>query len=178
MRAAGEDGQVRTGPLAVAGWVVAATLTLGVSWSAVQVVRSAATPADLAVTSTDSLPVPTESSSAPPSATATAGPAPTPTVTPAGRSMARSGVGGTVVVRCTGGAAQLVRAIPKQGFTVDTDDSSVEVRFTSGDHRTEIKASCAGGEPRFTVEEDGDRGGDNSGPGGGGNSGPGGGGDG
>ena len=164
---------MRTGSLAVAGWVVAAILTLGASWSAVQVVRSAVAPADLAVSPTDSLPVPTESSTAPPSATATAGPAPTPTVTPAGRSISRGGVGGTVVVRCTGGAAQLVRAIPRQGFMVDTDNSSVEVKFTSGDHRTEIKASCAGGEPRFTVAED-DRGDDNSGPGGGGNSGPGG----
>ena len=47
------------------------------------------------------------------------------------------------------------------------DDSPGEVKFTSGDHRTEIKASCAGGELRFTVAEDDHHGGGNSGPGGG-----------
>ena len=78
-------------------------------------------------------------------------------------------------MRCTGGVPVVVRAIPKQGFSVKADDSPGEVKFTSGGHRTEIKASCVGGEPRFTREED-DRSGDNSGPGGDDNSGPGGGG--
>ena len=78
-------------------------------------------------------------------------------------------------MRCVGGVPVVVSAIPKQGFSVEPDDSSGEVKFTSDGHRTEIKASCVGGEPRFTREED-DRGGDNSGPGGDDNSGPGGGG--
>lgn len=72
----------------------------------------------------------------------------------------------------------LLNATPRPGFEADVDDAPAEVKFTSGDHRTEIMISCADGVPRFVVEEDDDRG-DNSGPGGGGdddgsNSGPGG----
>jgi hypothetical protein len=166
---------VRTGPLAVAGWIVAATLTLGASWSAVQVVRSAVAPDDLAVSGTDTLPVPTETTSAAASPT-TPSPTATPTATPAGRTASKSGTGGTVVVSCVDGVPQLVRRIPRQGFAVEVDDSPGEVKFSSDGHRTEIKATCVGGQPRFTVEED-DRDDDdgNRGPGGGGNSGPGGG---
>jgi hypothetical protein len=160
---------MRTGPLAVAAWVVAATLTLGASWSAVQVVRSAVAPEDLAVSSADTLPVPAETSSSAASPTT-----PSRSAIPAGRTGSKSGTGGTVVARCVDGIPQLVRRIPRQGFAVDVDDSPGEVRFSSDSHRTEIKATCAGGQPQFTVEED-DRGGGNQGPGGGGNSGPGGG---
>jgi hypothetical protein len=172
---------MRTAPLAVAGWAVAATLTLGASWSAVQVVRSAVAPDDLATSSTDSLPPPAEGPSGTTSGTASpTGPGPRPSAsatTPAGRLASASGVGGTVVVRCVDGTPQFVSRIPRQGFSVDVDDSPGEVKFSSADHRTEITASCPGGQPRISVEEDDRRGGgdgDNSGPGGG-NSGPGGG---
>jgi uncharacterized membrane protein YgcG len=164
---------VRTGPLAVAGWIVAATLTLGASWSAVQVVRGAVAPEDLAVSPSDTLPVPAETTSVAAS--------PSPTATPAGRSASKTGTGGTVVVRCVDGVPQLVRRIPRQGFAVEVDDSPGEVKFSSDGHRTEIKATCVGGFPQFTVEEDDrdDDNGGNRGPGGGGdgggNSGPGGG---
>jgi hypothetical protein len=157
---------MRTGPLAAAAWVVAATLTLGVSWSAVQVVRGAVAPQDLEVSSGDGLPVPTE-----PDRSATpSGPRPT-TTTPAAPvtdTASASGIGGTVVVRCVGGVPRLVSRIPKQGFTVKVDDSPGEVKFSSDRHRTQIKAACAAGKPQLTVEED-DHGGSggNSGRGGG-----------
>src|SRR5215213_299628 len=161
---------MRTGSLAVAGWVVAAVLTLGVSWSAVQVVRSAVAPADLAVSSGDSLPVPAESGRGSPAPSRTVTPTAPATSTapasPAARTAATSGIGGSVVVRCAGGVPQLVSRIPKQGFTVEVDDSPGEVKFSSDRHRTEIKATCTATGPRLTVEEN-DRGGDNSGRGGG-----------
>jgi hypothetical protein len=167
---------MRTGPLAAAGWVVAATLTLGVSWSAMQAVRTAVAPEGLEVSATESLPPPPETGSASPSRS-TSPPTPRPTAaSPATATVTEVGVGGTVRVRCTGGVPELVSVYPKQGFAVDLDDSPGEVKFTSGGHRTEIKASCVRGEPVVSREED-DRGGGNSGPGGGGdNSGPGGGG--
>jgi hypothetical protein len=158
---------MRTGPLAVAAWVVAATLTLGVSWSAVQVVRSAVAPADLTVSSGDSLPVPTEPSGSTPGMTTPDPTTPAPTGTPAARSASQSGTGGTVVIRCVGGVAELVRAIPRQGFAVEPDDSAAEVKFSSDSHRTEIKATCAGGQPQFSLKEDDRGGGGNSGRGGG-----------
>jgi len=167
---------MRTAPLAVAGWAVAATLTLGVSWSAVQVVRSAVAPDDLAASSTDSLPAPAESQ---PGTASPTSPGPRPSgsaTTAAGRLASASGVGGTVVVRCVDGIPQFVSRIPRQGFSVDVDDSPGEVRFSSADYRTEMTASCPGGQPRISVKNDRRGGGDddNSGPGGG-NSGPGGG---
>jgi hypothetical protein len=116
---------------------------------------------------------PTTAPSTPPSATSAAPPAST------GRTARKTSEGGTVTARCTtGGTLTLVNATPRQGFAADLDDAPAEVKFTSDDHRTEIGISCAGGVPRFAVEEDDDRG-DNSGPGGGGsddgsNSGPGG----
>ena len=160
---------MRTGPLAVAGWIVAATLTLGASWSAVQVVRSAVAPEDLAASGADTLPPPAESTSSSPGGSGSpTSPAPRPSATaPAGRPASAGGVGGTVVVRCMDGVPQLVSRIPRQGFSVDVDDSPGEVKFTSADHRTEIKVSCVAGQPRFTVKEDDRGGGDNSGPGGG-----------
>jgi hypothetical protein len=156
---------MRTGPLAVAGWVVAAALTLGVSWSAVQVVRSAVAPTDLAVSSGDSLPLPSESGSGSPAPSRTG--TPSAPATPAARTAAASGTGGSVVVRCVGGVPQLVSRIPKQGFTVEVDHSPGEVKFSSDRHRTEIKATCTTTGPRLTVEEDDRGGGGNSGRGGG-----------
>ena len=182
---------MRIGPLAAAGWLVAAILTVAVSWSAVQVVRTAVAPQELSGALPTALPAVDEpaatspSGSARPSATATPGRSPgttAPAGSAAGRAVSASGVGGTVVARCVGGVPQLAR-IPRQGFAVDADDTPGEVTFESDDHRTEIKASCAGSVPRVVVEEKGGRGG-NSGPGGdsgsggnsgrGGNSGPGG----
>ena len=166
---------MRFGLLALGGWLVSAVLMVAVSWSAISVVRGAVVPETVV---TSGLPVPDETSgppasSAAPSAAPSARPSPTAAAT--GRSVSASGVGGTVVVRCVDGVPRFVSQIPRQGFWVDSEDSPGEVRFSSDDHRTDVKASCAGTEPRVEVEEE-DRD-DNSGPGGGDddNSGPGGG---
>ena len=175
---------MRFGLLATAGWLVAAVLTVVVSWSAVGVVRNAVSPAPAVA---QNLPTPDETSAAPsPSATESRTPTPAPT-TPGARTASLSGRGGSVAFRCSGGAPELVNATAYQGYTARRDDDGTEVEFESSAGRTEFKASCTGGVPRITVEEKGARGGgggdddDNSGRGvgnsgsGGGNSGSGGG---
>lgn len=159
---------MRFGLLAVAGWIVAAVLTVAVSWSAVGVVRAAISPVPAVAAD---LPTPDETGS--PSATATR-PTPTATATPAVRTASLSGRGGSVTVRCSGGTPQFVNVTPNQGYTPRRDDSSAEVEFSSSAGRTEFTATCAGTVPRISFEEKGPRGGDDSG---GGNSGRGGGND-
>lgn len=161
---------MRFGLLALGGWLVSAVLMVAVSWSAISVVRGAVVPETVVASG---LPVPDETSG-PPTSSAAPSARPSPTSGPTGRSVSAGGTGGTVVVRCVGGVPRFVSRIPRQGFRVDSEDSPGEVRFSSDDHRTDVKVSCAGTEPRVEVEEE-DRGG-NSGPGGGDdNSGPGGG---
>lgn len=163
---------MRTGPLAAAAWVVAATLTLGVSWSAVQVVRSAVAPEDLAT----ALPPPDETGSVTSRPSASAPPRsaePTGTRTPrpsgdAGQQITFTGTGGTVVVQCVDGRPQMISVIPRIGFRVERDDDGVEAKFRSARHRTELKFSCAGLVPQVSKEEkDEGGGGDDSGRGGG-----------
>lgn len=157
-------GHVRIGLLALSGWIVAAVLTVGVSWSAITVVRESVVPQTQVASG--SLPPPAETTSAAPAA---ARPSPTPTVA-AARSV--SGQGGTVTARCTGGTPAISKIIPQQGFTAERDDSGREVQFRSSGHRTEITIACAGGRPTFSTEEkaiggggDDNGGGDDSGGG-------------
>jgi uncharacterized membrane protein YgcG len=159
--------------LAISGWLVAAVLTIGVSWSAISVVRDSVAP-QTPVSS--ALPAPDESSG--PAATPTTSrPAPHPT---AGAVLVKSGQGGQVAVRCANGRLQIVNVTPRLGFRPESDDTGAEYQFRSSDHRTEIKVGCSGNTARGTVEEHssggggGDDGGDHGG-GGGGNSGRGGG---
>lgn len=166
---------MRTGVLAVAGWLATATLAFGASMAAMSVVRGAVAPQQLAT----GLPTPDEPTgagtpssrpSSTPGSTASRGTAPSRPATPtAGRAVPTTGTGGSVVVRCVGGSPVFVNVVPQQGFWVERDDSSAEVKFRSGTHRTEIKADCAGGTPRTSVEEkdSGADGGGNSGRGGG-----------
>jgi hypothetical protein len=165
---------VRTGILAISGWLVAAVLAVGLSWSAISVVRDSVAPqARIA----DSLPAPEESVAAAPTA---ARPAASPT---AGSARTGSGQGGLLTVRCVNGRPDLINVTPRQGFTADSDDSGVEVQFSSSTHRTEIKATCSGATPVFSVDENtvnsggggDDDGGDDHGGGRGGGSGRGGG---
>lgn len=153
---------MRIGLLAAAGWVVAALLTVGASWSAVAVVRDAVVPTTVVATG---LPTPEETlpgSATPgptrsPSAPATRSPAAT-------RSVLASGQGGTALVRCTAGTPEFYNVTPRQGYQARTDDSPGEIEFRSEAHRTEVTATCAGGIPRAAVEEKG--GSDGSGRGG------------
>jgi hypothetical protein len=148
---------VRIGLLAIGGWLVAAVLTVGLSWSAISVVRSSVVPA-----TTVALPAPDESTGT------TAAPTTTrPTTAPtAGAVVSKSGQGGVVNVRCTNGRPVFVNVVPRQGFRAESDESDGQVEFRSSDHRTEITVSCAGLTPQFKLEErtsGGGGGGDDSG---------------
>jgi hypothetical protein len=161
---------VRTGwVLAISGWLVAAGLAVGISWSAISVVRDSVSAGAPVV---DALPTPdeTDSTSAPSSSPTSTRPTPAPTV---GALVTGSGQGGTVQARCRAGRPVIESKVPRQGFSVETDDSGDEVQFRSSDHRTEMKASCSGLRATVQVEEHSSGGGDDHG--GGGNSGRGGG---
>lgn len=165
---------MRTGLLAISGWIVAAVMTVAVSWSAIGVVKTSVVPQTKVASA---LPAPDE--------TGTAGAAPTtarpsPTLAAA---TSLSGQGGSVTARCTNGVPAIVTMIPQQGFTPDKDDSNREVKFSSSDHRTEIAIACSGGRAVLTKEEKavsagggGGGGGDNGGADNGGGRGRGGGG--
>jgi uncharacterized membrane protein YgcG len=164
---------VRIGLLAISGWLVAAVMTVAVSWSAIGVVRNSVVP-QTAVAS--ALPTPDETGSA---TATTARPTPKPTLA-AARSL--SGQGGSVTARCTNGVPTIVKYTPQQGFRAERDDSGREVKFLSADHRTEITIACSGNTPRLSAEEKStsgggdDNGGDDNGGGGGSGRGRGGGG--
>jgi hypothetical protein len=170
---AGDHGRVRIWFFAISGWVVAAALAVGISWSAINVVRDSVS-AGPAVAS--ALPTPDEGPTTAASSTPTGRPTSAPTV---GALATGSGQGGTVQARCRAGRPDIVSMVPRQGFQVEADDSGAEVQFRSSDHRTEIKVSCSGLRATVQVEEHSSGGGgDDSGGddhGGGGNSGRGGG---
>ena len=155
------------GLLAIGGWLVAAVLAVGISWSAIDVVRDSVGASQPVATA---LPPPSEAStSASPSSTR-------PTAAPtASGPVVKTGQGGTVTARCVNGQPQIVNAAPRQGFRVESDDSGNEVQFRSSDHRTEMKVSCSGLTATVQVDEHsngggggGDGGGDDHGGGGGG----------
>jgi hypothetical protein len=135
-------GLVRIGLLALSGWIVAAVMTVAVSWSAIGVVKDSVVPQ----TAISALPAPDEA----PTGAAPTTARPSATVA-AARSL--SGQGGSVTASCTNGVPAIVTIIPQQGFTAEKDDSNREVQFRSSDHRTEIKIACTGGTAALTKEE-------------------------
>jgi hypothetical protein len=139
------------GLLAIGGWLVAAVLAVGISWSAIGVVRDSVGASQPVATA---LPVPSEvSAPASPSSTR-------PTAAPtAGSPVVKTGQGGTVIARCVNGRPQIVNAAPRQGFRVESDNSGNEVQFRSPDHRTEMKVSCSGLTATVQVDEHSDGGG-------------------
>jgi hypothetical protein len=97
--------------------------------------------------------------SASPSATGSS--APPPTAEPVRRTW--QGLGGTVVVSCTGAAVSLVGAQPDSGFSVEVHDrgpNRVEVQFEGrdddsggeGEDETRVRATCTGGVPAFEID--------------------------
>ncbi|HET6529955.1 MAG TPA: hypothetical protein VFH03_04970 [Actinoplanes sp.] len=65
--------------------------------------------------------------------------------------------GGTVVVRCVAGRAEIVSMSPAQGFEVHDggDGAEGEFRGISDDHdRVEVEASCRGGRPALEERDD------------------------
>jgi hypothetical protein len=160
------------GLLAISGWLVAAALAVGISWSAINVVRDSVGAGQPVATA---LPAPSEASTPAPGPSSTR-----PTAAPtAGALAVRTGQGGTVTAQCVNGRPRVISAVPRQGFRVESDDSGNEVQFRSSDHRTEMKVSCSGLTATVQLEEhasgDGGGGGDDHGGGGGGGSGRGGG---
>lgn len=59
-------------------------------------------------------------------------------------------VGGTVTLTCTNNSISLNSAVPATGFQVETETEDggqeFEVKFESSTHKSEIKASCVGGQ--------------------------------
>jgi hypothetical protein len=166
---------VRIGLLAISGWLVAAVLTVGISWSAISVVRSS-----VVAQPSVGLPAPAEGSTGP---ATTAAPTTTRPTATAGAIAAASGQGGSASVRCVGGRPTLVSYNPNTGFAARLDDSGAEVQFRSSDHRTQITVTCTGNTAHTQVEEQamggsGGGGDDNGGGGGSGRGRGGGGGDG
>jgi hypothetical protein len=162
------------GLLALSGWLVAAALAVGISWSAINVVRDSVGAGQPVATA---LPAPNETSTSAPSPSSTR-PTAAPTV---GALAVGTGQGGTVTARCVNGRPHVISAVPRQGFGAESDDSGDEVQFRSSDHRTEMKVSCSGLTATVQVEEHsgggggGGGGGDDNGGGGRGGSGRGGG---
>ncbi len=156
------------GLLAIGGWLVAAVLAVGISWSAINVVRDSVGAGQPVSTA---LPAPNETSSPAGGPTSTR---PTAAAT-AGALVTKVGQGGTVTAQCVSGKPRLVSVVPRQGFQAESDNSGAEVQFRSSDHRTEVKVSCSGVTATVQVEErssaGGGGGGDSHGGGGGGGSG-------
>lgn len=105
---------------------------------------------------------PTTGPTTAPTTAPTTGPT-TPSSSPPGEPVRRTwqGVGGTVTVLCTGGAAGLDSALPEGGFSVEVHDRGperVEVRFEEqdGERRSRVRATCVAGTPRFDVDVDTD----------------------
>jgi hypothetical protein len=143
---------VRIGLLAIGGWLVAAVLTVGVSWTAISVVRDAVAPASEVAAA---LPTPDETagSTAPgPTASATTPRTPRPSASTSQLASA-SGRGGTASVRCVDGRPDFVNVAPRSGYEARQDDNGAEVEFRSSAGRTEMSATCAGGVPRIAVED-------------------------
>ncbi len=132
------------GLLAISGWLVAAVLAVGISWSAIGVVRESVGAGQPVATA---LPAPVETSSPAPTPSSTR-PTATPTVGPLAIKM---GQGGTVSAQCVKGQPHVVSAAPRQGFGVESNSNSAE--FRSSDHRTEMTVTCSGLTATVHVEE-------------------------
>jgi hypothetical protein len=145
--------------LAISGWLVAAALAVGISWSAIGVVRDSVGASQPVSTA---LPAPNETSSPAPGPTSTR-----PTAGPtAGALVTKVGQGGTATAQCVSGEPRLVSVVPRQGFRAESDNSGAEVQFRSSDHRTEVKVSCSGLTATVQVEEHAGTGGGGGGGGG------------
>ena len=88
---------------------------------------------------------------------ATAPPAPPAAVTSKNFNL----VGGTVTFTCSGNVISLGSAVPNTGFSVETEredgGQEIKVRFESNTHRSEIRATCVGGQVQATeIREESD----------------------
>jgi hypothetical protein len=70
-----------------------------------------------------------------------------------------SGTPGSLTVSCTGGQVSFRSASPSNGWSFERDGSSgeeIEVTFKSGESEVQVRATCAGGVPQFSVESGSD----------------------
>ena len=119
----------------VAAWVVAAAAAVGVGFLAVSLIDASASP--LAQPGLPAVSTGTEAGTTSPAAT------------PSGE---QATSGGTVYATCAGGTTQLAGA-PAAGWSVESAPGRIE--FRNGSATIEVRADCASGSPRFTVEHGG-----------------------
>ena len=96
----------------------------------------------------------------PPTPTKSSGTAPTQTSQPSPSTQTRtwSGTPGFVTVACTGTQAVRKGASPSDGWSFEAGDASgdsIEVTFRNGDTEVQVRATCSGGVPQFSVESGG-----------------------
>lgn len=111
---------------------------------------------------TPTTPIPTTPIPTTPSRTTPTSGVPTPTSTPVPTSVAAAtprvlgSPGGTVLARC-GPAAEVISAIPAQGYDlkdIEPHEGQWRVRFEAGRTRVEVLVSCVDGRPRASVGRD------------------------
>jgi hypothetical protein len=137
--------------LAVAGWLVAATVATVTGLAAVRVIGEGITGTAAATLSQSE--VEEQLASAPPP----------PSVSPQASASQGSGTvlgsaAGTVVASCEDGLVTLLSWAPAQGYrVVEADrgpDDEAEVEFARGSDVVEVRVVCTAGEPTISREKD------------------------
>jgi hypothetical protein len=137
--------------LAVAGWLVAATVATVTGLAAVRVIGEGITGTAAATLSQSE--VEEQLASAPPP----------PSVSPQASASQGSGTvlgsaAGTVVASCEDGLVTLLSWAPAQGYRVgEADrgpDDEAEVEFARGSDVVEVRVVCTAGEPTISREKD------------------------
>ena len=148
----------------VALWAVFAAAAVGVGFGAAGLVGDPFTDGDVGTTTSAGGPSPTGSVGTPtptgssPTATSSTGPSGGPGGTPVTRSQTTRG--GLVTGTCQDGLVRL-SAAPEIGWEVDDLDAGARdgararfERVDDGDGKVEVRATCSGGTPTFTVRDD------------------------
>jgi hypothetical protein len=153
----------RAAAVSMLAWLVVAGVGSTVAWAVIsragQDLRNGPALPSGTPTSSESRPAPTSTTSNPRSSPTGR---PSPPVTPAEQPVRRTwqGLGGLVVVQCTGGVALLGGAQADSGFSVEVKESGprrVEVEFEGtgeNDAKSRVRATCAGGTPVFETDTD------------------------
>jgi len=150
----------------VALWAVFAVAAVGVGFGAAGLVGDPFTDGDLSTTASSDSPSPSGSVGTP---TPTGSSSPPATSSPTSSASTSSGTavtrsvitrGGQVSGTCRDGLVRL-SAAPEIGWEVDDLDSGARdeararfERIDDGDGRVEVRATCDGGTPAFTVRDD------------------------
>jgi hypothetical protein len=148
----------------VLGWIGAAALATGVTLAAVSSIGTGIFGSSAGPMGQDEVATALATATAPAdrgSGTSPATPATPPPVSPTPGEAAATdpavitSPGGTVVVQCSDGLAELLSWSPAQGFWVDSaergPDDTVEVEFESRGTDVEVEVRCVDGVPDATV---------------------------